>query len=494
MPYMNGSKTTIRSSLSIFLLFLFCQTSFAKNFYYRINFKSEKECVSIEEKRKYLEYFSNEIYFISNWLNIAFINADEKKLNHELKRSLWIEKAYKPGSKSFTKSKNKLHFIKKIPEENFLAKQQKIMSFKTADSLNLSGKGITIAVFDAGFPNVDNHPAFRKLLSNRQIIATYDFTKNDSNVFCSNSHGQAVLSNICGITENNQKIGLATDAKILLAITEEASETIREEEYFLAATEWAASKGADIISCSLGYTFHRYFQDDMNGKTSIVALAVNKAAEKGIAVFISAGNDGRTHWNFICTPADAENGFTVGGIHPLKNYAIGFSSKGFASLKYLKPEICAPALTFAARGRNSYGTAAGTSFSAPLVAGMAACILEWKPELKKNPLALKKYMIDNATLFPYYDLSHGYGIPQFFKISNDSGNLKVCEQEKQYDVLLENLNENKNLLFYKYTDLQDNLKSYGVIKVKKDKKVKLKKIKNRKLHLFYNDNYWVSKG
>jgi hypothetical protein len=46
-----------------------------------------------------------------------------------------------------------------------------------------TGTGIHIAVIDAGFENANNMTAFDSLFSNNQILGTYDFVDNETNVY-----------------------------------------------------------------------------------------------------------------------------------------------------------------------------------------------------------------------------------------------------------------------------------------------------------------------
>src|SRR6185436_820200 len=110
------------------------------------------------------------------------------------------------------------------------------------------------------------------------IIATYNFISKNENVFSHNAHGLGTLSCITGILDSIN-IGLATGAEFLLARTEQATgEPFSEEENWLAAAEWADKHGANIISSSLGYSYQRYFNTEMNGKKSLVARAAAMAA------------------------------------------------------------------------------------------------------------------------------------------------------------------------------------------------------------------------
>jgi serine protease AprX len=99
-----------------------------------------------------------------------------------------------------------------------------------------------------------------------------------------------VLSTVAGFQQDSL-IGAAPFASFLLAKTEDLpTETRLEEENYAAAVEWAESRGADIISSSLGYsrmdnTDESYTYDDMNGSLPIVSRAVNDAVKRGVFVY-----------------------------------------------------------------------------------------------------------------------------------------------------------------------------------------------------------------
>ena len=53
-------------------------------------------------------------------------------------------------------------------------------------------------------------------------------------------------------------------------------------------------------------------------------------------------------------------------------------------------------------GGNTYGNAQGTSMASPVVAGVAALILEYYPNLSAEQV---KYVIENSTVVPAYDVN-----------------------------------------------------------------------------------------
>lgn len=283
----------------------------------------------------------------------------------------------------------------------------------------LDGAGVRIAIFDAGFKGVDYGDAFEHLLNDGRILRTFDFVKKKADVYGYHQHGTMVLSNIAGIVEDSIRLGHATGAEFLLARTEKIlSDGIRDEKSWLAAVEWSDKHGADIINSSLGYTSRRYFRGDMDGKTPLVTRAANMAAAKGILVVNSAGNEGDEQWRNIGAPSDADSVLTVGAINPWTNMHTSWSSFGPSADFRRKPNVTAVGHTVV-YGKNGIDAANGTSFSSPLTAGFAACVLQSDSTL--TAMELFQRVEQAGDLFPYYDYAHGYGVPQADKAINAEG-------------------------------------------------------------------------
>lgn len=273
----------------------------------------------------------------------------------------------------------------------------------------IDGSGIRIAVFDAGFPGVDTLRAFEHIRNDNRILKTYDFHKKNENVYDFNHHGTNVLSCIAGKIDG-KNLGMATGAEFLLARTEITREIFVEEEYWLAAAEWADKNGADIISSSLGYTVPRYFQKNMDGEFTLVSRAAKMASDKGILVVNAMGNDGDGNWKVVGAPADVEEVLSIGGIDPYTNVCINFSSVGPTADGRLKPNVCAAGEALVAGHRGGVQISYGTSFSTPLITGFAACALQ--TDTSMTNMELKKNIEKSGHLYPYFDYAHGYGIPQ----------------------------------------------------------------------------------
>ncbi|TGD80495.1 S8 family serine peptidase [Hymenobacter wooponensis] len=287
---------------------------------------------------------------------------------------------------------------------------------------HLTGQGVRIAIFDVGFNGADQHVAFAHLRRRKAIVGTYDFLKRTSSVYQGGTHGTEVLSCIAGRLPDSTYLGLAPQAEFLLARTEQMyRERYAEELAWLAAAEWADRNGADIINSSLGYTTRRYFPEQMNGRTSLVARAAELAVRKGILVVNAAGNDGDDNqWRTVGTPADGDSVLAVGGIDPDTYLHIDFSSYGPTADKRLKPNVSAFGTVMAA-APGGYVRTQGTSFSSPLMAGFAACVLQQQRDLPVMTLFQK--IQQSGNLYPYFDYAHGYGMPRaaFFTQATSQG-------------------------------------------------------------------------
>lgn len=279
----------------------------------------------------------------------------------------------------------------------------------------ITGRGIRIAILDGGFPGANTHPALKHLIDRKQIIATWNFVKNRENVYTGNPHGTAVLACIAGISDG-RPLGLAPDAEFLLALTEERGEPRQEELNWAKAIDWAIDHGADIIQSSLGYTYQRYFTSEMDGRQSIAAKAAVRAAQKGILIISSNGNEGQSKWQTVVTPADADSILSVGAIDPETGLVAGYSSVGPTADKRLKPNVCAPGKVVTLNSKGGTCIMEGTSFSAPLITGFAACT--WQIYRSLSAQEIISLIEKSGHLYPYYDYSHGYGIPQASRIIN----------------------------------------------------------------------------
>jgi serine protease AprX len=344
----------------------------------------------------------------SRWLNGVYVWATAPQIK-AIESFPFVKGIIPITTKAVLCSFDTTYFPKEDRTFELAKKQLNRMQGNKFIEQGINGKGIRIAIFDGGFPEVDTHPAFEHIRKEKRIIKTFDFTKKKEFVYAYNSHGLATFSDIAGIVDS-VNFGLATGAEFLLARTEVNTEPFAEEQYWLAAAEWADKNGAHIISSSLGYTKDRYFPEQMDGQHSLVVKAANMAASKGMLVINAMGNDGDSKWKALSTPADADSILSVGGINPSTDYHIYFSSFGPTKDGRLKPNVCAFGEAAVATKNGQTNTEYGTSFSTPLISGFAACA--WQTRMGTNNMEMKSAIEHSGDLFPYYDYAHGYGVPQ----------------------------------------------------------------------------------
>lgn len=277
------------------------------------------------------------------------------------------------------------------------------------------GQGMTIAVIDGGFHNFDRIPA----LDNVKVLGTKDFVESDADIFAESTHGLSVLS--CMATNKpGVMIGTAPEASYWLLRSEDSdSEYPIEQDYWVAAVEYADSVGVDLINTSLGYNeFDDSSMDfklrDLNGKHSVISRAASRLADKGMILVCSAGNSGNSVWKKITPPGDADNVLTVGAIVWQTGVIASFSSVGNTQDGRIKPDVVAAGVRAdVINSHGSQGKANGTSFASPIMCGMVACLWQACPTLTaKEVINLVRQAGDRAE-FP--DNIYGYGIPDMWK-------------------------------------------------------------------------------
>ncbi|AFN75188.1 subtilisin-like serine protease [Melioribacter roseus P3M-2] len=431
-----------------------------------------------------------EIVHQLKWFNAVSCYIDEDKLE-EIKALDFVDsirkvKIYKfryPGENN-PLSGNAVAKTQFNEDYGYSLKQNLLSHIPYLHDLGITGKGVLIGLLDTGFRYKDN-PAlkFVNVIGEKDFIQNDEITENEpSKGDASNQdrHGTAVLSIIAGYAPGNL-IGPAYEASYLLAKTEYVpSETHLEEDNYAAGVEWLEANGAFIISSSLGYNIFdkpesSYLFEDMNGKTTIVARALNKAFEFGVATFTSAGNEGATSWGAefgdnlygkIVSPADAFNVIAVGAVDD-SNRVVDFSSRGPTSDGRVKPELVAMGSGVSYATSNGYFTGNGTSFSTPITAGIAALLKSFYPHLTNAQI--RYIMLESGDNASSPNNERGWGLisalravnfPNLNRISNsyilnktffDTLDYEISNPEIHYST------DNMNFSVYKLTKNEKNV-------------------------------------
>ncbi len=280
------------------------------------------------------------------------------------------------------------------------------------------GEGMLIAIFDDGFLSANTALPFQPLFDESRIDLTTskDFVFNTSNVFQYDNHGTEVFSVIAAF-QSGAFTGGAYKATYQLYVTEDVSSEYRIEEYnWLFAAERADSAGVDVINSSLGYydfddAAMNYAKSDMDGKTTVISRAAQLAADRGMVIVCSAGNEGGLPWKIITAPADVEDVLAIANVNSL-GVRSGSCSIGPSADGRIKPDVAALGSgTSVILPNGSLSTASGTSLSAPLITSLVAGLWQTFPSLtNKEIMQAIKY---SASQSSDPDNFLGYGIPNY---------------------------------------------------------------------------------
>lgn len=301
----------------------------------------------------------------------------------------------------------------------------------------IDGEGTIITLLDDGFKNANTVSYLQNLFTDKRVLATLKTDPNVSSIYSTGGHGTNVLSTIAA-NAPGQLIGTAFNASFALAQTEEnRHELIVEEANWLRGAEWADSLGTDIISSSLGYStfdnpLHNHSYGDMNGKSTLVSKAASWAASKGILCTISAGNEGANAWKYITAPADADSILTVGSVNALGSLS-SFSSIGPSYDGRTKPDMVAMgSSTVVGLIDGRIGLSNGTSFSAPLIAGLAAGLMQAFPT--HTTQQIRNGILKSGSQFSRADMLLGFGIPNFDKASKSMDLILSNSEELNFNI------------------------------------------------------------
>ncbi len=297
------------------------------------------------------------------------------------------------------------------------ASQVKTLQGHRLHGIGMRGEAMMIAVIDGGFKNVDKIPVFQRV----DIRGHQDFVSPQSpNIFAETDHGTKVLSAMA-INVPYYFIGTAPKASYwLLRSEDQQTEQEVEEDYWTMAAEFADSVGCDLINSSLGYNEYdhadmSYKQWQLDGRTAFVSRSASMLARKGIVLINSAGNSGMGTWKKIGVPSDADHILTVGAILADEPHKIApFSSVGPTQDQRVKPDVVAigaPARLI--NGRGVIIDDMGTSFSAPIVCGLTACL--WQALRNKTAEEIIELIRQTSSNAEHPDNIYGYGIPNFWR-------------------------------------------------------------------------------
>ena len=369
------------------------------------------------------------VFYTSRWFNMALVQMEEGLESDILTLQFVSEvRQIAPGERLSPTGRKRSSWLGRL-QGRTTNSQINQLGLNNLHDEGFLGSDVFIAVFDSGFEGVDTSEAFSAIIDEDRLTDTFNFVLNSQEVYSLDSHGTEVLS-VMGASVQDEFVGASPRASFALYLSEDDDSEYPIEEFnWLMAAERADSVGVDIINSSLGYNtflapFDDYALEDMDGNTTVVTRAADLAASKGMLVVTSAGNEGNNDWGTITAPADADSVISVGSVNS-SGFLSSSSSGGPTTDGRIKPEVVARGVsTSVIRSSGNIGTASGTSFAAPLVAGMAACIWESQPSL--TAMQLRDTIISISSNFQNPNNQFGYGIPQFGEIIASLEGAKVA--------------------------------------------------------------------
>lgn len=247
----------------------------------------------------------------------------------------------------------------------------------------------------------------------------YDFFNSDNSPVAGEvdpngtgtDHG-TMVAGVISANANNSKgsVGIAYNAQIMpLQIFSDDSQGYTTD--VVAAIEYAANNGANVINMSLGGSDY----------DALLLSAIRYAQSKGVFVVAASGNCALND-QLICNTLTGPGRMTYPALYP-EVFAVGatasddtrasFSSYG-PMLDLVAPgSYIAPLPDFSPSGlTNAYTNASGTSFSSPLVAGVAALLISQNPSITIDQIS--SILTGSSVILPamggqIYNQEYGYG-------------------------------------------------------------------------------------
>jgi len=232
---------------------------------------------------------------------------------------------------------------------------------QAAWNLTTGASSVIVAVCDTGVDTTHADLAANILLPGHNSV---DGTSNISPVA---DHGTAVAG-IIGAVGNNGigGAGVAWHVKILPVRVSNNSDGSAWCSDMASGIDWAADHGAKAINLSY----------DITGCPNTINAAAQYAQGKGAVTLVAAGN---SSINLSATSFPATHAFILVGATDSNGQRASFSNYG-TPIDLVGPGVS----IYAPLPGNSYAYGSGTSFSAPITAGIAALLFSlspaWTPE------------------------------------------------------------------------------------------------------------------
>lgn len=282
-------------------------------------------------------------------------------------------------------------------------------------ALGYTGRGVGVAVLDSG---VAPHPDL--VVPTNRIVASVDLVGGSVGAGDLGGHGTHVAGTIAGNGSSSLGAlqGIAPEANIIsVKVTNDTGSATYSS--VIAGVQWVVHNkrtyNIRVMNISLGSPVTRSYKDDP------LVSAMQVAWFSGVVVVVAAGNGGPGAGT-ISSPGNDPYAITVGAVDDVgtayyrDDVIADFSARGPTAIDNLsKPDLVAPGrrvVSLRSVGSyldqsfpdrvvdRSYFRLSGTSMAAPVVAGVAALLLQKDPTLRPNQV---KYILAHSTRTLSYD-------------------------------------------------------------------------------------------
>jgi hypothetical protein len=343
---------------------------------------------------------------VSRWLNAVSVEATEEQMDRIA--SLPFVTAIQPVSRRMRIRDPQARDLEDL-DYGSAAEQLGLIGVDGLHACGLSGEGVVVGVLDTGFTL--EHQAFSHLA----VQAQRDFVNDDDNTADQpgdpagqHDHGTKVLSLLAGLDPGHYA-GAAPQVTVILAKIDDLEvDEPYEDDWWVAGLEWIEAQGADLATGSIGYCVDCP-PERMDGQTEPTTIAANVAIENGLILVNSAGNRGPDEMT-INAPADADLLIAVGST-TVDAYVVRDSSRGPTWDGRIKPDVMAPGagVWLVDPGtQDQYVQGSGTSYAAPLVAGVIAMLLEAYPGT--TPAGMHALLTSTASQAEEPTSEYGWGL------------------------------------------------------------------------------------
>jgi subtilisin family serine protease len=236
----------------------------------------------------------------------------------------------------------------------------------------LTGSNVVVGHLDTGVDG--DHPTLRKAIAafaefddlGKQVPNAKPFDSDIGTDSHPRGHGTHTAATIAGRHLGKNRIGVAPQAQLASAVVIEGGEVVAR---VLGGMDWSVSQGVRILSMSLG----------LPGWLEDFIPIMSLLRGRGVLPIFAAGNEGP---GTSRSPGNYSDCLSIGAHDRGRTVAAFSSSQRFSrQLDPVVPDLVAPGVDiWSARRGGGYHAMSGTSMATPHVAGLAALLMEAKPD------------------------------------------------------------------------------------------------------------------